>query len=331
MTVTIGRRELLAALGGAAAAWPLAAWAQQPALPVIGFLHSASPAQWQHLLAAFRNGLNDVGYSEGQNVAIEFRWAEGRYERLPSLAADLVGRRVAVITAAGGVPSALAAKAATSTIPIVFLTGEDPVKNGLVASLNRPEGTITGVSFFNAELTAKRLELLRELVPHAARIGLLVNRTNPEGESEPTALRGVADAVGINLQVLGASTASEIDTAFATLSQQRADALIIAGDPFFSAQRAQFVVLAARHAIPAIASSREFVEAGGLMSYGTSRLDAYHQAGTYAGRILKGEKPSDLPVLRATRFELFINLNTAKALGLEIPATLLARADEVIE
>jgi putative ABC transport system substrate-binding protein len=318
-------------LGGAGAAWPLAARAQQPAMPVIGFLHSASPAQWQHLLAVFRNGLNDVGYSEGQNVAIEFRWAEGRYERLPSLAADLVGRRVAVITAAGGVPSALAAKAATSTIPIVFLTGEDPVKNGLVASLNRPEGTITGVSFFNAELTGKRLELLRELVPHAARIGLLVNRTNPEGESEPTALRGVADAVGINLQVLGASTANEIDTAFATLSQQRADALIIAGDPFFSAQRAQFVVLAARHAIPAIASSREFVEAGGLMSYGTSRLDAYHQAGTYAGRILKGEKPSDLPVLRATRFELFINLNTAKALALTVPPTLLARADEVIE
>ena len=330
MIAKLKRREFITLLGGAAA-WPLTVSAQQHAASVIGFLHSASPAQWQQLLGAFRDGLNAVEYSKEQNVAIEFRWAEGRYERLPALAADLVGRRVAVIAAAGGVPSALAAKAATSTIPIVFLTGEDPVRHGLVASLNRPEGNITGVTFFNSELGPKRLGLLHEIVPHATRVGFLMNPTNPEGESQPVAMQEAAATVGVNLQVFNASTASEIDTAFATLSEQRTDALIIAGDPFFSTRRAQFVVLAARYAIPAIFSSREFVDNGGLMSYGTSRSDAYRQLGTYTGRIVRGEKPSDLPIVQATKFELLINLNTAKALGLTAPPTLLARADEVIE
>ena len=301
-------------------------------MPVIGFLHPTSPDAFADRLRAFRQGLKETGYVEGENVAIEYRWAEGQIDRLPALAAELVRRQVAVIAATGGTAAALAAKAATTTIPIVFIVAEDPVRLGLVASLARPGGNLTGVNFFNAELAAKRLELLRELVPGAARVAVLVNPAN--ATNAETTLRDVepaARAMGLQIQVLNASTSREIDAAFATFARERPDALFVGGDAFFTSRRVQLAHLAARHAIPAIYAAREYAEVGGLMSYGANITDACRQVGVYAGRILKGAKPADLPVVQATKFELVINAETARMLGLTVPPTLLARADEVIE
>jgi len=329
MTVSIGRRELLAALGGAAA-WPLAARAQQPAMPVIGFLHSGSPEAFATFVTAFRKGLSETGYVEGQNVALEFRWAAGQDSGLPELAADLIRRRVAVI-AALGTPAAIAVKAATTTIPIVFATGYDPVALGFAASLARPGGNLTGVSFLSGELAAKRLELVRELKLGATRVAVLVNPALATAETNLEEVEVAARAIGLQIQVLRASTSRELDAAFATFLRERPDALFVSGDPFFMTRRVQIVQLATLHKLPATFAQREFVEAGGLMSYGANVADAWRQAGVYTGRVLKGTKPADLPVVQSSKFELVINHQTARMLGLEIPPTLLARADEVIE
>jgi putative tryptophan/tyrosine transport system substrate-binding protein len=326
------RREFIAALGSAAVAWPLAVRAQQPAMPVVGFLHSASASAYTGLVTAFRKGLSEAGYSEGQNVAIEFRWGEGRNENLPALATELVRRQVAIIVTPGSTAATLAAKAATTTIPIVFLSAVDPVKTGLVASLNRPGGNVTGVSDIGVQLAAKRLGLLHELLPGAARFALLVNPGNP-GVTEPfvTEVQTAASVIGRQIEVVVASTNSDIDKAFVTLLNKRAEALIVSTDALFVTRRVQLVTLAARHAVPAMYFRREFAEAGGLMSYGSNLADQFRQVGIYAGRILKGEKPAEMPVQLPTKFEFVVNLQTAKALGLDVPATLLARADEVIE
>ena len=323
------RREFITLLGGAAA-WPLAARAQQPAMPVIGFLCSGSAAAFAPLVAAFRDGLREAGYVEGQNVAIEFAWAAGRYDKLSSLAADLVSRQVAVIAAAGGAVAGLAAKAATSTIPIVVATGDDPVKYGLVTSLSRPTGNITGVTLFIDVLAAKRVEILTEVAPTAA-LAILVNPRNPNAETEERDARAAARQSGRELRVLTASNEGEIDAAFATLAQQAGAVLTIGTDTFFYSRPDQLVGLAARHAIPTIYFHRSFGLAGGLITYGATFTDELRTAGRYTGRILSGEKPNNLPILQPSKFEVVINLKTAKALGLTIPATLLARADEVIE
>jgi putative ABC transport system substrate-binding protein len=325
------RREFITLLGGMAATWPLAARAQQPAMPVIGFLNPTSPDASADRLRGFRQGLKDSGYVEGENVTIVYHWAEGQFDRLPALATELVRRQVAVIAAIGNV-AAMAATAATTKIPIVFLATEDPVKLGLVASLARPSGNATGINFYSGELTAKRLELLRELVPAATRVAVLVNPANAITTETP--LRDVAAparAMGLQIQVLNASTSGEINAAFATFVRERPDALFVGLDPFLNSRRAQLVNLASRHALPATFSNRDNAEIGELMSYGTNIADAYRQVGVYTGRILKGAKPADLPVVQASKFELVINAETARMLGLTVPPTLLSVADEVIE
>ena len=321
------RRAFIAALGGAAA-WPWVARAQQPAMPVIGFLNSASPGPFALLLSAFHEGLKDGGYVEGKNVTVEYRWANGQYDRLPALAADLVRRRVTVIAATGGTATAQAAKAATTTIPVLFIAGADPVGDGLVSSFNRPGGNVTGVSVYTSELAPKRLELLRELVPKATKIALLVN---PENAVDSQDAQNMMQRAGLPLLILSATVETEFEREFVSASQHGAQALLVSADPFFNSRRTQLVALAARYAMPAAYPWSEYAKAGGLMSYGTSIPGAYRQIGQYVTRILKGEKPADLPVQQPTKFELVINLKTAKTLGLTVPPQLLARADEVIE
>ena len=323
------RREFMTLLGGAVATWPLAARGQQRTMPVIGYLGSGEATS--PTADMFRRGLGETGYVEGRNVAIESRFADGQYGRLPALAADLVGREVAILVTSGGVHTALAAKAATPTIPILFAHGSDPVKSGLVASLNRPGGNITGITFLTTELESKRLGLLHELVPRATAIAVLVNPANANVENQSNELKHAAGALGLQLHFVNISSEREFDAAFAAIVRMRAGALLVAADPFYFNRRIQLVALAARHSIPVIYDFRAYAEAGGLASYGTDLADAYRQLGNYAGRILKGEKPAELPVIQSTRFEFVINLKVAKALGIEVPPTLSARADEVIE
>jgi putative tryptophan/tyrosine transport system substrate-binding protein len=330
MASYIGRRTFLAALGGAAV-WPLAVRAQQTAMPVVGYLDGGAPETSSHLLAAFRKGLREVGYVEGRNVAIEFRWANSDYDRLPELATDLARRRVSAIVAMGNTPAIHAAQAATTTIPILFGYGGDPIQSGFVASLNRPGGNITGAVTMNSELGAKRLEVLHELLPAASRFAVLVNPSNPIAALLIKDARGAAEAMGRVIEVFGASNRGEINVAFASLVQKRADAVLIAPEALFQNRRVQVLTLAARYTVPTIYPSREFVEAGGLISYGSSFTDLHRQVGNYTGRVLNGEKPADLPVLRPTKFELIINLQSAEALDIAVPSSLLARADEVIE
>jgi len=325
------RREFITLLGGAAAAWPLAARAQQQAMPVAGFLSSLSPLELTSVMPAFHEGLNAAGFVEGRNIAIEYRWAEGHYERLPALAAELVARQVAVIAAISGTPAALAAKAATTTIPIVFAIGGDPVAPGLVTNLSRPDGNITGASFFTSPVVTKRLELARELAQPGATIGVFVNPDNPPSVTEGKTVQEAAAALGLPIQIITASTEGQIDRAFAVVAQQKMGAVIVSSDPLFFIERNKLVVLQARYGVPTIFADREQAEAGGLISYGASRPDAYRQAGNYIGRIVKGEKPGDLPVVLPTKYILLVNRKTAKALGISLPPSLLARADEVIE
>jgi ABC-type uncharacterized transport system substrate-binding protein len=329
MTAFIGRRELITLLGGAAA-WPLAARAQQSTMPVIGFLNGGSPEGYAPFVAAFRQGLKEADYVDGQNATIEYRWAEGQYDRLPSLAADLVQQKVTVI-AASSTPAALAAKAATSTVPIVFMAGGDPIKLGLVASLSRPGGNVTGSTNFSVEVGPKRLELARELFPGATTVALLVNPANPVAATVSKDLQAVADTLGVRLHVLNASTEADFEGAFATAAKLRVALVIGSADPWFNSHAAQLGALALRHSVPAIYQRREFAAAGGLMSYGGDTTGAYRLAGVYTGRILKGEKPADLPVVQSTKVELILNLKTAKALGITVPLPLSGRADQVIE
>jgi putative tryptophan/tyrosine transport system substrate-binding protein len=326
------RREVLALTAGAAATWPSLAWAQQTAMPVIGFLGAVAPDGFAERTRGFRQGLKESGFSEGENVMIDYRWAENQLERLPGLAADLVRKRVAVIVATGGTTPAVAAKAATATIPIVFTIPEDPVALGLVASLSRPGGNLTGVNLVIGELMSKRLELLREIVPGIARVAVFVNSANPvRAESQVREAESAGGALKLQVQIIKVAAAHEISAAFATLAKDRPDALFVSPDPFFIGRRVQLATQAARHAIPTSFSTRDFPEAGGLMSYGTNIVDAYRQAGVYTGQILKGAKPADMPVVQAAKFEMVINVETARMLGLAIPSSLLTRADEVIE
>jgi putative tryptophan/tyrosine transport system substrate-binding protein len=327
----VRRRELIALLGGAAAGWPVVVRAQQQPMPAVGILASVSPGPYGRFIEAIKQGLREVGYVEGRNVAIEYRWANGQYDRLPQLATELVDRGVAVIILVGGGPTTAAAKAATATIPIVFNTGEDPVKTGSVAALNRPGGNATGISLLTVAMEAKRLQLLHELVPTAAVVAIIVNPNNPQADQQLQELQAAARTLGVQVEAFKAGTPNEIDNAFANVVQRRAGALHMAGDAFFNTRKEQFIVLSARHALPTVFSLREFPAAGGLMSYGPSIANAYLQQGIYAGRILKGEKPAEMPVQQTVKVELVINVQTAKTLGLSIPLPLLGRADEVIE
>src|SRR5262245_40879134 len=331
MSANMKRREFITLIGGAAAAWPFATRAQHAAMPTVGFLYAGSPEANANLVAAFRKGLSESGYVEGHNVAIEYRWAHNDKNGLMELSADLVRCRVAVIATPSSILTTLAAKTATTLIPIVFSTGADPVQAGLVASLNRPGGNVTGITYMNVDLGTKRLGLLHELLPRAARFAVLVDPNSPVAESIVTELQAAASTITRQIEVLAAGTNREIDAAFAGLARTRSDALLVSPLPLFYDRRVQILTLVARHAIPAIYPSREWAEVGGMISYGSSFADLWRQGGVYTGRILKGEKPADLPVLRATKFELVINLQTAKTLGIEVPPTLLARADEVIE
>jgi putative ABC transport system substrate-binding protein len=327
----VRRREFITLLGGAAAAWPVVTRAQQAVMPIVGILGGHTSSEWTPFIAAFNLGLKEIGFDEGQNVRIEYRWAEGHYDQLPALAADLVRSRVAVIVAVGGVNSALAAKAATEEIPIIFLTGRDPVELGFVKSFNRPGGNLTGINMQNAELEPKRLDLLRELVPNASTIAILINPENKNHQSRVAAMEAAVRAGGQQVVVLGAAADRDFEPGFATLAQSGVTALIVLPDPFLDSHRGTLVNLTARYAIPAMYQWREFVQAGGLISYGTSLADAHRQLANYTGKILQGTRPADLPVLQPVRFELFVNLKTAKTLGVTVPTSILLRADEVIE
>jgi putative ABC transport system substrate-binding protein len=327
----IGRREFVTLVGGAATAWPITAGAQQPTMPVIGFLNAASPDGYAERLRGFRQGLKDEGFGEGENVSVEYRWAENQLNRVPAMATELVRRQVSVIVATGGNAATTGAKAATTTIPVLFVTPDDPVALGYVASLARPGGNLTGINFLGSELGAKRLELLRDLVPATIRVAVLYNPAGPVSESRLSDVQAAARSMGLQIQVFAAGTSREIDIAFAAVAHDRVGALLLVPDPVFNGRRIQLVHLASRHALPAIYWQREFAEAGGLASYGSSIGDAFRQIGVYTGRILKGTKPADLPVVQSSKFELVINAQTARMLGLDVPPSLLARADEVIE